>query len=80
MSYNLILPSVMREHGVRLNKKIMIHCTHPRIDDHCISFKDIDLRISLQLNEIISYFNNSNLLPSELYSEDQLFITPGVNE
>ena len=47
MSHNLIPPFIMREGGVIVNDIPKMHCEFPCIDDHCISFKDIDLRIPL---------------------------------
>ena len=47
MQHNLIPPFIMREGGVQVNDIPKIHCTDPDIDDHCISFKDTELRIQL---------------------------------
>ena len=80
MTHNLIPPFVMREGGVIVNDIPKIHCDNPSIDDHCISFKDIDLKIPLQLNGIFSYFNSRKPLPSELYDKDKVFITPDASE
>ena len=70
----------MREGGVTINNIPKMHCTDPRTEDHCISFKDSDLRIPLQLYGIFSYLNTRKPLPSELYDKDKLFITPDAGE
>ena len=57
-----------------------MHCDDPCIEDRCISFKYIDLRIPLQLNGILSCFNSRKPLPSELYDKDKIFITPDRSE
>ena len=80
MQYNLIPPFIMREGGLIVNDIPKIHCDDPCIEDHCILFKDIDLRIPLQLNGILSYFNSKKPLPSELYDKDKGFITPNASE
>ena len=80
MNHNLIPPFIMREGGVIVNDVPKIHCDNPNIYDHCISFKDIDLKIPLQLNGIFSYFNSRKPLPSELYNKDKVFITPDASE
>ena len=80
MSHNLIPPFIMREGGVIVNDIPKVHCESPSIEDHCISFKDIDLRIPLQLNGVFSYFNSRKPLPNELYDKDKVFITPDASE
>ena len=70
----------MREGGLTVNDIPKMHCDDPCIEDHCILFKDIDLRIPLQLNGIFSYFNSRKPLPSELYDKDKVFITPDASE
>ena len=80
MQHNLIPPFIMREGGVQVNDIPKMHCTDPDIDDHCISFKDTELRIPLQLKGIFSYFNTRKPLPSELYDKDKVFITPDASE
>ena len=70
----------MREGGVIVNDIPKVHCESPNIEDHCISLKDIDLRIPLQLNGVFSYFNSRKPLPNELYDKDKVFITPDASE
>ena len=57
-----------------------MHCSDPTINNHCISFKDTDLRIPLQLNGAFSCFNTCKPLVSELYSNDKICITPDRSE
>ena len=80
MHDHLILPFIMREARRNVNDIPKMNCTDPSINDHCISFKDTDLRISLQLNGIFSYFNTRKPLPSELYEKNKVFITPDAIE
>jgi len=80
MSHNLIPPFIMREGGVIVNDIPKMHCDSTCIDDHCISFKDIDLRIPLQLNDVFSYFHSRKPLPNELYDKDKVFIIPEPSE
>ena len=80
MNHHLIPPFIMREAGLIVNDIPKMHCANPSIDDHCISFKDTDLRIPLQLNGIFSFFNTRKPLPSELHDKDKVFITPDASE
>ena len=80
MNHHLIPPFIMREGGVVVNDIPKMHCTAPTINDHCISFKDTNLRIPLQLNGIFSYFNTRMPSPSELYGKDKVFITPDASD
>ena len=80
MKHNLIPPFIMREGGVIVNDIPKMHCSDPTINDHCISFKDANLRIPLQLNGIFSYFQTRKPLASELYGKDKIFITPDSSE
>ena len=70
----------MREGGVIVNDIPKVHCESPSIEYHCYSFKDIDLRIPLQLNGVFSYFNSRKPLPNERYDEDKVCIILEANE
>ena len=70
----------MREGGLIVNAIPKIHCDDPCIEDHYILFKYIDIGIPLQLNGIFSYFNSRKPLPSELYDQDKVFITPNASD
>ena len=80
MHHNLIPPFIMREGGVIVNDIPKMHCSNPSTDDHCLSFKDSDVKIPLQLNGIFSYFKSRKPLLSELYDKDKVFITPDASE
>ena len=80
MTHNLIPPFIMREGGVTANDIPKMPCSNPTINDHCLSFKNTDLRIPLQLNGVFSYFNTRTPLANELYSKDKIFITPDASE
>ena len=56
MSNNLIPPFIMQENGIIVNECAKIHCEDPTREDHAIIFKGYNLRISLQLHGIFSYF------------------------
>ena len=60
MDHNLIPPFIMREGGVIVNDIPKMHCTDPTIDDHCISFKDIDLEYPSNLMEYSHMFTHVN--------------------
>ena len=77
---NLIPPFVMRSSGVTPNYTPKIHSKDPTIYDHCITFKDSDLRIPLQLTGVFSYFHTRKPTLSELHECPKLFLTPDVND
>ena len=66
MDHNLIPPFIMREAGVVVNDVPKIHCDPPRNDDHCIIFKDANLRIPLKLDGVFSYFESTTPTQQEL--------------
>ena len=80
MDLNLIPPFIMRAGGVQVNEVPKIHCDDPTSNDHCISFKDIDLRIPLQLFGTFSYFHTRKPMPQELHDKDKVFITPDASD
>ena len=51
-----------------------------RIDDHYISFKHPDLRISLKTNETLFYLNTHKPLLGKLYGKVKVFITLDESE
>ena len=77
---NLIPPFIMRAGGVEVNEKAKIHCDDPTIDDHCIIFKESELRIPLQLKGIFSYFPSRQPTIDELHNCDKVFITPDSSD
>ena len=76
MDINLIPPFIMRAGGVLVNEIPKIHCSNPRTTDHCISFRNHDLSIPLQLNGIFSFFHHRIPTMEELHGCDKIFITP----
>ena len=56
MNNNLILPFMLREAGVKVNKTPKIQVKDPDEDDHAIIFPETKFRILLSLWGIFSYF------------------------
>ena len=80
MVNNLIPPFIMRAGGVTVNDVPKIHCPDPSTDDHCLIFKDSDLRIPLQLTGVFSYFHSRMPHTDELHNCNKLFITPDASD
>ena len=76
MHSNLIPPFIMRVGGVIGKDTPKIHCKTPTLEDHLISFVDIDLRIKLQLKGIFSIFHHRVSTSDELQGCDKVFLTP----
>ena len=70
----------MRAGGVIVNDIPKIQCTNPSINDHCIRFKDHELRIHLQLHRIFSFFHVHMPLVHELHECDKNFLTPDSSD
>jgi hypothetical protein len=66
MENNLIPPFVMREAGLTVNDTPTIHLREPTVNDHAILFEDSDMKITLSLWGIFSYF------PTRAPTNDQL--------
>ena len=77
---NLIPPFVMRAAGVALNETPNIHSKDPKIDNHCITFEDSDIRIPLQLTGVFSYFHTRKPTLSVLHECPKLFLTLDTND
>ena len=80
MEDNLIPPFIMRQRGIMVNDTPKIHCDEPSIYDHCITFRDIDLRIPLRLHGTLSFFHTRKPNDDELESYDKVFITPDESQ
>ena len=81
MEHNLIPPFIMHAGGeVIVNDIPKIHCDDPTVDDHCIRFKDIDLRIPLQLISTFSYFHSRIPTVQGLHNCDRVFITHDASD
>ena len=76
MESNLIPPFIMRMGGVVVNDTPKIHCMNPSTEDHCLTFKDSDLRIPMQLMGTFSFFHCRMPSADELESCDKIFLTP----
>ena len=76
MEHNLIPPFIMRAGGVTVHDIPKIHCNDPSNDDHCITFRESDLRIPLQLIGTFSYFHSRMPHVDELQNCDKIIITP----
>jgi len=76
MDINLTAPFIMREAGVQVCEKAKIHVEEPTKEHHSLYFEDCDLRIPLGLNGIFSYFETRMPSEEELYTCEQLNITP----
>ena len=70
----------MRQGGVTVDEKPKIHCPDPTSNNHCISFQDNDMWISLQLNGIFSFFHTKTPTEDELLGCDRLFISPDESQ
>ncbi len=73
---NLIPPFIMQQGGVDVNDVPKIHCQDPSPSDHCIRFKNHELKIPLKLNGTFSFFHTRTPTDDELKSCDKIFITP----
>ena len=80
MEDNLIPTFIMKAGVVIVSDVPKIHGENPTIEDHCIHFKNLDLKIPMQLSVTFSYFHSWLQTVDELYSCDKLFITPNYND
>jgi len=76
MDVNLTAPFIMREAGVEVCEMAKIHAEEPTKEHHSLYFEDCNLRIPLGLNGIFSYFETRSPSEEELYTCEQLNITP----
>ena len=80
MEHNLIPPFIMRAGGATVNDTAKTHCNDPTVDNHCIIFKNADLKIPLQLSGTFSYFHTRLPTIKELHHCDKVFITPDASD
>ena len=66
--------------GVIASDAPKIHGEYPTIEDHCIRFKNSDLKMPMQLSGTFSYFHSRLTTVDELYSCDKLLITPNSSD
>ena len=76
MEYNLLPPFIMREIGSTVNDTPKIHCTDITSKDHCITFSNSELKISLHINGTFSLFRTRRPTADELQSCEKIFIIP----
>jgi hypothetical protein len=76
MESNLIPPFIMRMGGVVVNNTPKIHCIEPSTEDHCLSFKDSELRIPMQIMGMFLFFHCRMPVADKLESCDKIFLTP----
>ena len=67
---------VLREAGLEFNDNPKIQVKDPTIHDHSIYFPSSDVRITLSLNDILSYFPFQASTRIELDESDVLAMTP----
>ena len=70
----------MKDGGVIASDVPKIHYEDPTIEDHCIRFKNSDLKIPMQLSGTFSYFYSRLTTVDQLYSCDKIFITPDSSD
>ena len=80
MEHSLIPPFIMRSGGLIVSYVPKIHCEYPTIEDNCIWFKNLDLKIPMQLSGAFSYLQSRLPTVDELYSFEKLFITPDSSD
>ena len=80
MNQNVIPQFIMMEWVGIVNDIPNMHCSYPTIDDHCIYFKDTNLKIPLQLNGVFSYFHTRKPSTSNVYGKYKIFLTPDSSE
>ena len=74
MHNNLIPPVMLREMGVTVNDVPKIHKEDPTVDDHAITFVEMEFRISLSLWGIFSYFPTSKPTHDDLLNPNEVYI------
>ena len=71
MENNLIPPFILREAGLQGKDTPKIHIEDPDTSDHAITFLVHDLRITLQLHGIFSFFHQKILIDKPLEGIDE---------
>ena len=67
INHNLLTSFIMRACGIAINDVQQIHCEDPAVNGHIISFEHSDLKITLQLNRVFSYFHTIETTEIELH-------------
>ena len=77
MTNNLVPPFILREAGLVVKDTPKIHMTNPERSDHSIYIPDKDLRITLSLRGVFSYFPTCKPTDEELEGTEEIIpITP----
>ena len=76
MSHNLVPPFIMREAGIIVNDIPKIHVNQPSQQDHSIVDPDSDLKITLQLHGIFSFFHTREPTEDEIAYSPRVLLTP----
>lgn len=76
MEHNLIPPFILREAGIIVSDAPKIHVKNPTVNDHSLFFPGVDVRISLSLMGIFSYFPSRTPTRTELEECTVLLMTP----
>ena len=76
MEHNIIPPFILREAGLDVHDIPKIQVKEPSIEDHSIYFPADDVRITLSLNGIFSYFPSRAPTRLELDHSEVLVLTP----
>ena len=66
----------MRESGATVNYTLKIHCNYPTSNDHCITFSESELNISLLINGTFSFFHTRKPTDDEIHLCEKISITP----
>ena len=80
MEHDLMQPFIMRSGGFTVNDTPEIHCEDTIVDDHSVSFDQSDLRISLRLNIVFSYFHTRVPTEIELHECEKLILNPDSSD
>ena len=73
-----IAPFLMREAGLLVSDKAKQHCTEPTVEDHAVYVPAEELRISLAITGVVSYFSVRKPTESELQELPHIDLTPGL--
>ena len=76
MNHNLNPPFLIREAGVVVNKNDIIQVDKPDDTEHFIIFPDDNLKISLHLHGVFSYFHHRSPTLNEIDNLEVVFLTP----
>ena len=77
MKNNMLPPFILREAGITINDKAIIHLSDPSMDNHAIEFPETGFRIPLSLRGVFSYFSSVAPTTTSLQDgKDVYILTP----